>query len=130
MSALSLGVKPGDHVYMFAYVDQAAAKGDATEFTIPDKEKSDTLHCFRFLNQVPLNEANKDLLVNFLEYWQVNQDGEVVNRFSWVTDLEIIKENTMDIIRAGRSRWRIENETFNTLKNQGYNLGHMTALRS
>jgi hypothetical protein len=27
-------------------------------------------------------------------------------------------------MRAGRARWRIENETFNTLKNQGYNLGH------
>lgn len=27
-------------------------------------------------------------------------------------------------MRAGRARWRIENETFNTLKNQGYNLEH------
>ncbi|MCF6298699.1 MAG: hypothetical protein L3J01_02355 [Thiomicrorhabdus sp.] len=27
-------------------------------------------------------------------------------------------------MRAGRARWRIENETFNTLKNQGYNYGH------
>ena len=27
-------------------------------------------------------------------------------------------------MRAGRARWKIENETFNTLKNQGYNLGH------
>jgi hypothetical protein len=28
------------------------------------------------------------------------------------------------IMRAGRARWKIENETFNTLKNQGYNLEH------
>jgi hypothetical protein len=27
-------------------------------------------------------------------------------------------------MRAARSRWRIENETFNTLKNQGYNFEH------
>ena len=27
-------------------------------------------------------------------------------------------------MRGGRARWKIENETFNTLKNQGYNLGH------
>ena len=27
-------------------------------------------------------------------------------------------------MRAARARWRIENETFNTLKNGGYNLGH------
>jgi hypothetical protein len=27
-------------------------------------------------------------------------------------------------MRGGRARWKIENETFNTLKNQGYNFGH------
>ncbi len=27
-------------------------------------------------------------------------------------------------MKAGNTRWRIKNETFNTLKNQGYNLGH------
>jgi hypothetical protein len=28
------------------------------------------------------------------------------------------------LVKIGRSRWKIENETFNTLKNQGYNLEH------
>ena len=27
-------------------------------------------------------------------------------------------------MRGGRARWKIENETFNTLKNQGYHFGH------
>lgn len=27
-------------------------------------------------------------------------------------------------MRAGRARWKIENETFNTLKNQGYHFEH------
>lgn len=27
-------------------------------------------------------------------------------------------------MRGGRSRWKIENETFNTLKNQGYHFEH------
>ena len=27
-------------------------------------------------------------------------------------------------MRTGRGRWKIENETFNTLKNLGYNFGH------
>ena len=30
----------------------------------------------------------------------------------------------MQVMRIGRSRWRIENETFNTLKNQGYQCEH------
>ncbi len=44
--------------------------------------------------------------------------------FSWVTDFTITEDNMFKIMRGGRARWKIENETFNTLKNQGYNLGH------
>lgn len=43
---------------------------------------------------------------------------------TWVTDIQITKENVVDIVRGGRSRWKIENESFNTLKNQGYHLEH------
>ena len=44
--------------------------------------------------------------------------------FSWVTDLDLSDKNLDLYQRAGRSRWRVENETFNTLKNQGYDLEH------
>jgi len=33
-------------------------------------------------------------------------------------------KNAYQIMRGGRARWKIENETFNTLKNQGYNFEH------
>ena len=33
-------------------------------------------------------------------------------------------ENVFKIMRGGRARWKIENETFNTLKNQGYQFEH------
>jgi len=29
-----------------------------------------------------------------------------------------------EFVKVARTRWKIENETFNTLKNQGYNLEH------
>src|SRR4030095_3972046 len=44
--------------------------------------------------------------------------------FSWVTDLRVNKRNVSTLMRGGRARWKIENETFNTLKNQGYNFEH------
>ena len=42
--------------------------------------------------------------------------------FSWVTDITITKDNVFALMHGGRKRWAIENETFNCLKNQGYNL--------
>ena len=47
-----------------------------------------------------------------------------MQHFSWVTDLRVNTRNVYALMRGGRARWKIENETFNTLKNQGYNFEH------
>jgi hypothetical protein len=62
------------------------------------------------------------LLVNFLEYWEITP--KKVQHFSWVTDFTITESNAYKLMRGGRARWKIENETFNTLKNQGYHFEH------
>ncbi len=46
------------------------------------------------------------------------------NHLSWVTDIRVSPRNVYHLMRGGRARWKIENETFNTLKNQGYNVEH------
>ena len=65
-----LGVKPGDHTYLFEYAKQAHTSGETREFTTttPDGVR----HQFRFLNDAPLNESHPDVRINFLEYWLVS----------------------------------------------------------
>lgn len=86
-------------------------------------EKDGEMHRFRFVNGVPLNDTHKTLKVNFLEYWGPSKRGKGYHN-TWITDIKITQENVYDIARGGRTRWHIENETFNTLKNQGYNFEH------
>jgi hypothetical protein len=114
-----LGVKPGDHAYLFEHIRQADEAGETTRFEI---EKDGVIHRFCFKNDVPLNESNADVGVNFLEYWEI-KSGKT-RHFSWVTDLTITRKNAFNLMRGGRARWKIENETFNTLKNQGYHFEH------
>ena len=71
---------------------------------------------------MPLNKSNQNIQVKFIEYWEIKNDES--KHFSWITDFVITKDNVYDIMRAGRARWKIENETFNTLKNQSYNFEH------
>jgi hypothetical protein len=66
--------------------------------------------------------VNQDVRVNFIEYWEVGEHK--VQHFSWVTDLRVSQRNVYHLMRGGRARWKIENETFNTLKNQGYHFEH------
>jgi len=117
-----LGVKEGDHSFLFEQVEMARNAGQTTELEIVDEKNPEMVHRFSFLNQVPLNESNQDLLVNFVEYWKVAPNK--VKHFSWVTDFTVTESNLFLIMRGGRVRWKIENETFNTLKNQGYHFEH------
>ena len=61
--------------------------------------------------------------VNLLEYAEVRPDGSKTS-WSWVTDLPLDEATVFHVMRAARSRWRIEIETFNTLKNHSYEFEH------
>jgi len=41
-----------------------------------------------------------------------------------VTSLPLRSDNVVEIAACARARWKIENESFNVLKNNGYNLAH------
>jgi len=116
-----LGVKDGDHAYLFAQVQAAEQAGRVTSYERHDRAAR-VVHRFRFVNDVPLNTSNRDVRVNFIEYWEVGEHK--VQHFSWVTDLRVSPRNVYHLMRGGRARWKIENETFNTLKNQGYHFEH------
>jgi len=53
-----------------------------------------------------------------------NAKGKLTYSNSFVTDLTVSAETVADIVACGRARWKIENETFNVLKTNGYNLEH------
>ena len=116
-----LGVKEGDHAFLFQQIQAAEHAGRVAYYERHDRAAR-VIHRFRFVNDVPLNASNVDVRVNFIEYWEVG-DAKI-QHFSWVTDLRVSTRNVFHLMRGGRARWKIENETFNTLKNQGYNLEH------
>jgi len=116
-----LGVKEGDHAFLFKQVVQAEQAGRVTSYEREDR-KADVHHRFRFVCGLPLNESNAALRVNFIECWETV--GGKVQHFSWVTDLCVNKGTVYRLMQGARARWHIENETFNTLKNQGYNFEH------
>lgn len=114
-----LVAKPGDHAYLAEWIDAYAE--------LPSLEMVDEqgrTHRYRWQNQVPLHGEADACLVNYLDYSLTNAQGKRTYRNSWVTDLQITAENIAELVRAGRCRWKIENECFNTLKNQGYHIEH------
>ena len=116
-----LGVKEGDHAYLFQQVKAAEQAGRVTYYERHERAAG-LVHRFRFVNDMPLNASQAHVRVNFIEYWEIGEAK--VQHFSWVTDIRVSKRNVYHLMRGGRARWKIENETFNTLKNQGYHFEH------
>jgi hypothetical protein len=111
-----IGVKPDDHAYLFEFVN-------AVKMQEKEERRDGKIHRYRWFNGAPLNDANSDCSVNFLEYEETSAKGKV-QRFTWVTDIPLTPSTVRLVMRGGRARWKIENETFNTLKNQGYHFEH------
>jgi Glycosyl transferase family, helical bundle domain len=50
--------------------------------------------------------------------------GKVTYDGAFLTSLRVTRENVAEIAACARARWKIENESFNVLKNNGYHLEH------
>lgn len=121
-----LGAKPDDHQYLWNQVIQASDEGLDEKITIRDPLDPQVLFSeTQYVHNISLNASHQDVRVNFLQHFEYDRKGgDTVKRFSWVTDIDLDRSEYIAYTRAGRSRWRIENETFNTLKNQGYHYDH------
>ena len=79
---------------------------------------------YQWMCAVPLRGDTDAMNVNWLMIEIVSAAGKVTYRNSFVTDLAVDRDTVVALAACGRARWKIENESFNTLKNQGYNLEH------
>ncbi len=113
--------KPDDHKMLMEWVNEMRLLHDVMHMEYEDPKGR--THVYEWINAVPLNGNKNSPLVNFFEYWL--KDGQKVGyHSSWVTDLPLDDECIEEMVRIARSRWMIENEVFNTVKNHGYHIEH------
>ena len=79
---------------------------------------------YSWIESLPLRDGPDALLVNWIEIEIYNTKDKRTYHSSFITNLKPSKVNISGMIAAARARWKIENETFNVLKNNGYHLEH------
>lgn len=116
-----LNVKPDSHPSLERQFAGRRASNQVKELRLTDP--AGVRHYFAWTNHLSLCDSAIDVQVNYLLYEQTDKRGKVT-RWSWITNIPLHARSVEPVMRAGRARWKIENETFNTLKNQGYNFEH------
>lgn len=120
--AFILTCKPSSHRTITEYLYGAKPEQHRATAVIPGKGRVTTL--YRWLSGVPLRATDDAIEVTWFSIEIQNAKGKRTYFNSFVTDLEVTAATVADIAACGRSRWKIENETFNVLKTNGYNLEH------
>lgn len=120
-----LTCKPDSHKTLYEWVLGLDSIGKVTSVNVNWRHgKKYYVDTYRFVNQVPLRDSEDAIQVNWCELTTTNENGELIYKNAFVTDHPITENNIIDIIKAGRARWKIENENNNTLKTKGYHLAH------
>ena len=80
---------------------------------------------YRWTTHLPLRAGEDALYVNWCELNITNEkSGKRVFMNAWVTNHVLTSDNVAAVCKVGRTRWKVENEAINILKNQGYHLEH------
>ncbi len=114
--------KDGNHASLVEAMDELDKEGKVHRAEKVNEETG-IKWWFRYANDVRLNKAKYAEQVNVLDFVETDKKGKQ-HIWCWVTDIPLNEETIEPVMKGGRCRWHIENQTFNTLKNQGYDLEH------
>jgi hypothetical protein len=113
--------KPASHQTITEYLTGAELEERRQTFVTRGKR---TTTIYRWLAAVPLRGTEDALAVNWFSIEILNGKGKRTYHNSFITDLPVTADTVAELAACGRARWKIENETFNVLKTNGYNLEH------
>jgi len=118
--------KPQSHKWLYEWVDINEKEGELHEFMQEDGHgKKKLTSCYRYTQNVPLKDHEDALTVNWIEVIVSDSNGKQVYHNAFITNHTInSSDEAVEIVKAGRARWKIENENNNTLKTKGYHLEH------
>jgi len=108
--------------YLFRF-KEGKIKSIANEYmkikTIEGKSKDDNLI---WVNEICYNNRKINVFEGTIE-----DKEEQKRRYLFITSIRVTERNVGTLFTAGRSRWRIENEGFNTQKNLRYHIEHASS---
>jgi len=121
-----LTCKPESHPTLYAEVELLEKIKGLSRFTLRHWNGRYTERWqLRYTNRLPLRNSLDTLYVNWVEVRIDREDtGERLYLNTFATSHTLTEQSCIALARAGRTRWKIENENNNVLKNFGYHLEH------
>lgn len=116
-----LTAKPSSHKALYDFMQGAILD----EHTVTQKLAAKRLtYRYRWFTGAPLRDGKDAMMTNWVGITITDVKGKVTYDNAFVTSLPVTRDTVAGIIACARARWKIENESFNVLKSNGYHLEH------
>ena len=106
--------------YIIRYKEGSASTIAEEYRALPEKETVGV--AIEYQNKIVFNDFDVNLI--YYRDRRIVKGDERETEFAWITSIEITKRNAEKIVRAGRNRWKIENQGFNRQKHWQGNIEH------
>jgi hypothetical protein len=117
--------KPASHALVYEWVDFLERSGGVTTVVRTRwTGKQREVDTYRYAATIPLRDGDEALQINWCELTTTDEQGRVRYHNAFATSLALDERRVVEVVAAGRSRWKIENENNNTLKTKGYHFEH------
>jgi hypothetical protein len=118
--------KRESHKWLYDWIDTLDKGGDLPQVVVRRwNGKYHEIDTYRFANDVPIKDDDETLKTGWCELTTIREeDGRRLYHNAFVSDRIVTREDVVDIVKWGRTRWKVENESNNTLKTKGYHLEH------
>gem|GEM_PF-4793320 len=118
---------PEPHQMLYQWLDFLAANRDIDQLPVHHWNGRFTqIATYRFINEVPLRGGDKALNLNWRQVIITHsKTSEHLGHNAFVTNHLLTDQTALEVVKAGRTRWKGENENNNVLKTKkGYHLEH------
>ncbi len=116
-----LTAKPSSHKTVYDFMHGAILQEATHTQKLAGKRLT---YRYRWFEQAPLRDGKDAMLVNWIGVTITNVQGKATYENAFVTSLPVTAGTVADLVACARARWKIENESFNVLKSNGYHLEH------
>ena len=117
--------KPQSHQILYEWLSEFETNNALHTLSVRRRRgKRVEIDTYRFASDLPLRDGDEALKVNWCELITTGAQGKLLYRNAFASNHPIDEHNVADIVKAGRARWKVENENNNTLKTKGYHLSH------
>jgi hypothetical protein len=111
--------------YNKGFLEEVDRRREASRIHTLEIKKAGKRYCYEWSSEIAFKKSGETTNANYIGLTITDlRTGKISYKNTWVTSLDVTEGDVVALVAAARSRWKIENEGFNVLKNHDYELEH------